>query len=97
MMKSKIYRKPTDLAVGLGLHSSRGHLAKMKAKLTKEIIKTIEKEGLTHKEISDLSGIPRSAITGITTGSLQKVSIDRLVRILTALGKVIELKVKSVA
>ena len=69
----------------------------MKAKLTKEIIKAISKEELTHKEVADLSGVPRSAVTGIINGSLQKVSIDRLIRILGTLGKTVELKVKKAA
>ena len=96
-MKSKNYKKLTDLALALGLPESRGHIAMIKAKLTKEIINTIEQSGLTHQEVSDLSGVPRSSITGIITGSLQKVSIDRLVRIITALGKNVELKIKTAA
>ena len=96
-MKSKIYKKTTDLATALGLPPSRALLAEIKAKLTKEIIKMVERENLTHQEISNLSGIPRPAITGIISGSLQRVSIDRLVRILAALGKTVELNVKTAA
>ncbi|MEX0798285.1 MAG: XRE family transcriptional regulator [Bacteriovoracaceae bacterium] len=96
-MKSKTYKNIADLAVDLGLSAERGLVAEMKAKLTKEIIKTIKKQGLTHKEVADLSGVPRSAVTGIINGSLQKVSIDRLIRILGTLGKTIELKIKKAA
>ena len=96
-MKSKIYTNASDLAESLGLSAERGLVAEMKAKLTKEIIKAISKEELTHKEVSDLSGVPRSAVTGIINGSLQKVSIDRLIRILGTLGKTVELKVKKAA
>ena len=96
-MKSKTYKNASDLAESLGLPSERGLVAEMKAKLTKEIIKAISKEELTHKEVADLSGVPRSAVTGIINGSLQKVSIDRLIRILGTLGKTVELKVKKAA
>ena len=96
-MKSKTYNNASDLAESLGLSRERGLVAEMKAKLTKEIIKAISKEELTHKEVADLSGVPRSAVTGIINGSLQKVSIDRLIRILGTLGKTVELKVKKAA
>ena len=97
MMKSKTYKNMSDLAADLGLSSDVGLLAEMKAKLTVEIIKVMEKQGLTHQQVSNLSGVPRSAITGIINGSLQKISLDRLVRILTHLGKTIDMKVKTVA
>ena len=96
-MKSKIYNDYSDFAKDLDLPAERGLVAEMKAKLTKEIIKDINKRGLTHKEVSELSGVPRSAVTGIINGSLQKVSIDRLIRILGTLGKTIELKIKTAA
>jgi predicted XRE-type DNA-binding protein len=96
-MKSKTYNSTSGLAESLGLSRERGLVAEMKAKLTKEIIKAISKEELTHKEVADLSGVPRSAVTGIINGSLQKVSIDRLIRILGTLGKTVELKVKKAA
>ena len=96
-MKFKTYKNMSDLAADLGLSSDVGLLAEMKAKLTVEIIKVMEKQGLTHQQVSNLSGVPRSAITGIINGSLQKISLDRLVRILTHLGKTIDMKVKTVA
>lgn len=96
-MKSKNYKLTADLVKSLGLSKEQGELAEMKAKLTGEIIKVIEKKSLTHQEVSDLSGVPRSAVTGIINGSLQKVTLDRIVRILNALGKSIEVKVKGVA
>lgn len=97
MMKSKTYKNATDLALALGLSAEHGIIAEMKASLTKEIIKAIDKKKLTHKDVAELSGVPRSAITGIVNGSLQKVSIDRLIRIVGSLGKKVELKYKNAA
>ncbi|MCY4524450.1 MAG: XRE family transcriptional regulator [Halobacteriovoraceae bacterium] len=96
-MKSKMYNSSSGLAKDFGLPVERGLVAEMKAKLTKEIVKAISKRGLTHKEVSELSGVPRSAVTGIINGSLQKVTLDRLIRILGTLGKTIELKIKTAA
>lgn len=96
-MKSKTYKNSTDLALALGLSAEHGIIAEMKASLTNEIIKAINKQSLTHKEVSELSGVPRTAITGIINGSLQKVSIDRLIRVVGSLGKKVELKYKNAA
>lgn len=96
-MKSTRYKNMDDLAGDLGLDPRLGEIAELKAKLTKEIIKIMDKRGLTHQEVSELSTIPRSAITGIVSGSLQKVTIDRLMRILSSLGKSISVKVKDAA
>lgn len=97
VMKYKTYKNASDLATDLGISVERGLVSEMKAKLTKEIIKIVYKGGLTHKEVAELSGVPRSAVTGIINGSLQKVSIDRLIRIIGALGKKVELKIKAAA
>jgi predicted XRE-type DNA-binding protein len=96
-MKSKKFKKIEDFAKEVGLSKERGKIAEIKALLTYEIIKAIDKQDLTHQNVADLSEVPRSAITGIVTGSLQKVTLDRLVRILTALGKSVELKVRNAA
>ncbi|MFA6238052.1 MAG: XRE family transcriptional regulator [Bacteriovorax sp.] len=90
----KKYTNMREFAADFGLPPEYGELAEVKAKITKEIIKVIEKEGLTHQELAEMSGVPRSAVTGIVSGSLQKVTIDRLIRILFALGRTIELKIK---
>ena len=96
-MKSKRYKSIKGMAKDLGIDPRIGELATMKAILTKEIIDTIEAQGLTHLEGSEISGVPRSAITGIISGSLQRVTIDRLVRVLTSLGKSISIKVRDAA
>ena len=94
-MRSTKYNNAAELAQALGLPTKRGLVDKMKAKFTKEIIKAVNKNNLTHKEVSELSEVPRSAVTGIINGSLHKVSIDRLTRILGTLGKTVELKIKK--
>ena len=92
-MKSKRYEDMKDIAKDLGLDPKMGELAQLKADLTKEIIKTIENKELTHQEVAELSGAPRSAVTGIVNGSLQKVTVDRLMRILLSLGNKVSVKV----
>ena len=77
----------------LGIPASRGMEAVMKAQLISAVLKAVEKEGLTHVELAKLSGLPRSAVTGILSGSLQKITIDRVLKLVEAAGLVAEVKV----
>ncbi len=97
MRRIKDLKDMMELAKRLGRPPEVAIIASIKAKMTLEIIKYIEKKNLTHQEVADMTGIPRSAITGIINGSLQRVSIDRLVRILAGLGKSVDMKIKDVA
>jgi predicted XRE-type DNA-binding protein len=68
--------------------------AVIKAQLISAVIKTTEATGLTHAEVARRSGLPRSAVTGILSGSLQKVTIDRVLRLIQAVGLVAVVRVK---
>ena len=97
MSKQTRYKKLKDLADAIGLDPARALEAEMKANLTGAIIKEIKRQELTHEHVSELAGVARSTITGIVNGSLQSVSIDRLLRILSSLGMSVEVKVKKSA
>ena len=86
-----------NLADELNIDYTRALTAVMKAQLVAAVAKAAEKKGLTHEELARRSGLPRSAVTGILSGSLQKVSIDRVLRLVEAAGLVAEVKVKNVA
>jgi predicted XRE-type DNA-binding protein len=43
------------------------------------------------------SGLPRSAVTGILSGSLQKVTIDRVLRLVEAAGLTVNVRVQAAA
>lgn len=86
-----------ELAKELGISHSRGMEAVIKAQLITAVLKNAKKEGLTHEELAKRSGLPRSAVTGILSGSLQKVTIDRVLKLLEASNLVAEVKVKKAA
>ena len=96
-MKSKNYKDAKELGRALGVSEQDVLLSELKANMTKQIEKLVKKKGLTHQELATISGVPRSAITGIISGSLQRVTIDRLVRILNSLGKTVDFKLKDAA
>lgn len=85
------------LAELLKISPSRGMEAVIKAQLIKGILDAMKKEELTHLELSKRSGLSRSAVTGILTGSLQKVTIDRVLRLVEAVGLVAEIRLRKVA
>lgn len=86
-----------DIAQKLGVSRMRGLEAVIKADLIDAVMKVANKEGVTHAQLAARSGLPRSAVTGILSGSLQKVTLDRILRLVEAVGLTAEVKVKRVA
>ena len=88
---------PGRLARQLGIPKRRGLEAVVKAQLIAAVVREISRRGLTHVELAVRSGLPRSAVTGILSGSLQKVTIDRLLRLLEGAGLEADIRVRRAA
>jgi predicted XRE-type DNA-binding protein len=88
---------PAHLAKQLAIPKSRALEALLKAQLITAVVREVNRRGLTHAELAARSGLPRSAVTGILSGSLQKVTIDRVLRLLEAAGLEATIKVSRVA
>ncbi len=84
--------KGLDLAKKLGISRPRGVEAVIKAQLIAAVIKEVQKQDLTHVQLAKKAKLPRSAVTGILSGSLQKITIDRILRLVEAVGLLPELK-----
>ena len=76
----------THLAQQLGLSKSRGLEAVMKAQFITAVQREVLRQELTHAELAERTGLPRSVVTGILSGSLQKITIDRVLRLVEAVG-----------
>ncbi len=87
----------SEIAKFLSISLARGMEAVIKAKLITAILKAAKKQKLTHAEIAKKSGMSRSAVTGILTGSLQKVTIDRILKLIEAVHLVAEVRIKKAA
>lgn len=94
-MKHRI--KGTTLAKKLGLPAARGVEAVLKAQLIAAVTKEADQQELTHAELAKKSKLPRSAVTGILSGSLQKVTLDRILKLVEAVGLVPEIKLRRTA
>lgn len=68
--------------------------AVLKAQFIVAVVHEVERLGMTHAKWASRSGLARSAVTGILSGSLQKVTIDRLLRLLEAVGLEAEIRVR---
>lgn len=88
---------PGRLARQLNIPRSRGMEAVLKAQLIAAIVREVRRRGLTHADVAVRSGLPRSAVTGILSGSLQKVTIDRVLRLLEAVGLEANVRVRRAA
>lgn len=71
--------------------------AQLKTKMKVKIKELVEAKGLTHQEVADLTGVGRTVITGIVNFSIQRVTMDRLIRVLVGLGVEPEIRFKESA
>ena len=94
-MKKKT--KSSELAEMFSVSHARGMEAIIKAQLITAVLKKIEKDGITHGAIAQKAELSRSTVTGILSGSLQKVTIDRILRIVEAVGLVADVRVRKAA
>jgi predicted XRE-type DNA-binding protein len=86
-----------ELSKKLKISKSRGLEAVIKADLISAVLRSASEQVLTHAEIAKRSGLSRSAVTGILSGSLQKVTLDRILRLIEAVGLTVEARVKKAA
>ncbi len=87
----------TDLARKLDIPRGRALQATMKAQLIAAVVREAERRALTHSILATRSGLPRSAVTGILSGSLQRVTIDRVLRLVEAAGLEAEIRIRRAA
>jgi predicted XRE-type DNA-binding protein len=85
------------LAKLLAIPKSRGMEAVLKAQLIAAVFREVDRRGLTHAEPAARSGRPRTAETGMLSGSLQKITIDRVLRLVEAAGLEAEIRVRRAA
>jgi len=93
-------RKATSagqLARKLNISKGRALEAVIKARLISAVLRQVERRKLTRAELAKRSGLPRTAVSGILSGSLQKVTIDRVLRLVEAAGLEADIKIRRAA
>ncbi len=96
-MKAKRYKSIDDLGKDFGIAPDRIGISKMKTKLKKRIIQETEARGFSAAELAEISGLSRTVVSGILNGSLLSVSLERLIRLASALELTVDLSIKNAA
>ncbi|MEK7438832.1 MAG: helix-turn-helix transcriptional regulator [Pseudomonadota bacterium] len=66
----------------------------LKAILATEIIKTLDKKGLTVRKAQSLTGIDAGDFSRVRNADFRRISVERLVAMINGLGSRIEVAVK---
>ena len=96
-MKAKRYKNIDDFARDLGISPERIGISAMKTKLKIRIIQETKKRDYSSAELAQLSGLTRTVVSGIINGSLQSVSLERLIRLAASVDLVVNLNIKKAA
>ena len=96
-MKQKIYTDLNDLGKDLGIAPERIAISKMKTQLKKRILQEVDSQALTAGQLAEVSGLTRTVISGIINGSLQSVSLERLIRLASGLNLSVKLQINNAA
>ena len=78
----------------LGFDSAEAEVLKVKAQLKIELEKELKRRKLTQTAAAKLAGVDRPMLNRVMTGKLTGVTIDKMVRMHSRLGKSVEVKVK---
>ncbi len=76
------------------LHLPDADVRQFKAILAAEIIKRLDKKGLTVRKAQSLTGVPAADFSRIRNADLERFSSDRLMMILNKLGSRVEVSVR---
>ncbi len=91
--KVKIERGSGNVFADLGLPEAEAHL--LKAKLVTRIDKIIRQRGLKQVEAAKLLGLSQPDVSRLLRGSFEEFSMERLLRLLTALGRDVEIVIRE--
>jgi len=89
----KIERGGGNVFADLGLPDAEAHL--LKARLVARIDNIVRQRGLKQVEAAKLLGLSQPDVSRLLRGNFQDFSMERLLRLLTALGHDVEILVRE--
>ena len=89
----KIERGSNNVFADLGLPDAKTHL--LKADLVARIDNVIRERGLKQFEAAQLLGLSQPDVSRLLRGNFRDFSVERLLRLLTALGRDVEIVVRE--
>ena len=91
--KIKIERGSGNVFEDLGRPDAEAHL--LKAELVTRIDKIVRQRGLKQVEAAKLLGLSQPDVSRLLRGSFREYSIERLLRLLTTLGRDVEIVIRE--
>ena len=98
--KNEIYtvvQNTSELATLLDLTEADAQEWTFRSELNTKIIELAKKSKLTQKQIADNVGTSRTRITALLNRSRTDISTDFMLRVLSALGYKLDIKIKKIA
>ena len=89
----KIERGSGNVFADLGRPDAEAHL--LKAELVTRIDKIVRQRGLKQVEAAKLLGLSQPDVSRLLRGSFREYSIERLLRLLTTLGRDVEIVIRE--
>ena len=89
----KIERGSGNVFADLGHPNAEAHL--LKAELVARIDKIIRQRGLKQVEVAKLLRLSQPDVSRLLRGSFREYSVERLLRLLTALGRDVEIVIRE--
>lgn len=97
MPKNK--NKPAHVSKGnvfedLGFSPEEAAVLRMKTQLHIEIMRAIEKRGLTARQLEKVLDVPQPRVSELLSGKISRMTADLLAKYLYRLGREVEMKTK---
>ena len=93
MKAMKIERGRGNVFADLGRPDAEAHL--LKAELVTRIDTIVRQRGLKQVEAAKLLGLSQPDVSRLLRGSFREYSVERLLRLLTALGRDVEIVIRE--
>ena len=91
--KTKIERGSGNVFADLGLPDAEAHL--LKAEMVTRIDKIIRQHDLKQADTAELIGLSQPDVSRLLRGSFKEFSMERLLRLLTALGRDVDIVIRE--
>lgn len=91
--KEEIERSSGNVFTDLGLQDAETHL--LKAELLTRIDRIIRQRGLKQVDAAKLLGLSQPDVSRLLRGNFQEYSMERLLRLLTALGRDVNIVIRK--
>lgn len=79
----------------IGFSPEAAAILRMKTQLHIEIMRAIEKKGLTARQLEKVLDVPQPRVSELLNGKISRMTADLLARYLYRLGREVEMKTKT--